>query len=58
MLKFSQRLLLTSYLPVVLYFDCYTELEVAAELIELQVILARWQYNLVRIWDNKDFLTI
>jgi hypothetical protein len=35
-----------------------TELEVAAELIELQVILARWQYNLVRIWDNKDFLTI
>ena len=24
MLKFSQRLLLTSYLPVVLYFDCYT----------------------------------
>jgi len=23
MLKFSQRLLLTSYLPVVLYFDCY-----------------------------------
>ncbi|MCL2923678.1 MAG: hypothetical protein MGF17_03365 [Trichodesmium sp. MAG_R04] len=24
MLKFSQRLLLTSYLPIVLYFDCYT----------------------------------
>ena len=23
MLKFSQGLLLTSYLPVVLYFDCY-----------------------------------
>ena len=23
MLKFSQRLLLTSYLPVVLYFECY-----------------------------------
>ncbi|MCL2923292.1 MAG: hypothetical protein MGF17_01320 [Trichodesmium sp. MAG_R04] len=25
MLKFSQGLLLTSYLPVVLYFDCYIE---------------------------------
>lgn len=34
-----------------------TEVEVAAELVELQVILARWQYNLVRIWDDIELRT-
>lgn len=30
------------------------EVEIAAELVELQVQLARWQYSWARIWDNAE----
>ncbi len=28
------------------------EIDTAATLIDLQIILARWQYNMSRIWEN------
>ncbi|NET17385.1 MAG: hypothetical protein F6K08_33495 [Okeania sp. SIO1H6] len=31
-----------------------TEVEVAAELVDLQVTLARWQYNWVSIWNDSE----
>ncbi|MCL2923780.1 MAG: hypothetical protein MGF17_03895 [Trichodesmium sp. MAG_R04] len=43
MLKFSQGLLLTSYLPVVLYFDCYTT----------EIILNQYKSSLTQ---TKDFV--
>ncbi|MGD1702732.1 MAG: hypothetical protein F6K08_02885 [Okeania sp. SIO1H6] len=31
-----------------------TEVEVAAELVDLQIILARWQYNWESIWNDSE----
>ncbi len=34
-----------------------TEVEVAAELVELQITLAQWQYNWESIWNDSELLS-